>query len=178
MITKRMIDEDVDNVREMLREHDFVIPGMWTIVWPVLVFYIFIVFMQAVFCIEYDFETHKSQKEDFSSLYYVCLIAFIAAMGALNGRARYLCLPEVVRKKSLIVRFIRRKVLIYTLLWMTVFLGTGVCALFTPDITPDDSESSLFLGLIILFFLFNIDMARFELSALNKLYDLWKENKL
>lgn len=178
MITKRMIDEDVDNVREMLREHEFVIPGMWTVVWPLLVFYLFVVFMQAVFCIEYDFETHKSQKEDFSSLLPACAITFIAVAGALNARARYLCLPEIVRKKSLIVRYIRRKVLIYVLLWMIIFHGAGICALLSPDIAPITSAMSLLIGLFVLNVAFNIDMARFELSALNKIYDLWKDNRL
>ncbi|OIX90659.1 hypothetical protein [Pantoea sp. Ae16] len=185
MITKRMIDEDVDNVREMLRKHDFVIPGIWTVVWPVLIFFIFVVGMQMIFCIEFDPEVIKARendsfaktRDDFS-VYFVGMVAFIAAMGVLNGRARYLCLPEVVREKSLIVRFIRRKVMIYIIIWMTIFLGTGICVLLSPDVTSEDSESSLFYGFIILFFLFNIDMARFELSALNKLYDLWKENKL
>jgi len=178
MITKRMIDEDVDNVREMLREHDFVIPGMWTVVWPVLVFYLFVVFMQAVFCIEYDFETHKSQKEDFSSLLPACAITFIAAVGALNARARYLCLPEVVRKRSIIIRFVMRKVQFYIFLWVGLFIGVGICALLSPDIEPIVSAMSLLLGLGVLHIAFNIDMARFELSALNKIYDLWMDNRL
>lgn len=178
MITKRMIDEDVDNVRKMLREHDFVIPGIWSVTWPVLVFFMIPPFLQILFSLEVSPDSGRLQIKDYFSVFFSAFITLMASLATLSFRARYLSLPEVVRTHSVIIKFLLCKVKIYGLLWMISYICIGLCVLLSVDIEPSVSAVGLLCTLFLTVMFFHIDMARFELSALNKIYDLWKENKL
>nr|WP_314688503.1 hypothetical protein [uncultured Pantoea sp.] len=177
MLTKEMIDDDVDKIREMLRGQGFVIPGLWMIVWPVVLFFAFIVFVQIYICSHYVFDDDFHGNRYFDVL-FTGMMALIASLGAMNARARYFCIPKEIRKSSVIIRFIVKKTILYTLIWVGIYLCTGAYVLNSPKAALSTVSLSFFISGLLLMFIFNIDMARFELSALNKIYELWKENKL
>ena len=178
MLTKKMIDDDVDKIREMLREHDFVIPGIWTVTWPVLVFFMIPPVLQIFFSLEVSPDSGRIQIEDYFPVFFSAFITLMVSLATLSFRARYLSLPEVVRTRSAVINLLLFKVKFYGLLWMSSYICIGLCVLLSVDIEPSVSAVGLLCTLFLTVMFFNIDMARFELSALNKIYDLWKDNRL
>lgn len=178
MITKRMIDEDINKIREILREHDFVIPGMWQIISPVLCFLVVPPVLQVLFSIEVSTDSGQVGISDFFSIYFTAFITLLVSLASLNFRSRYLSFPKAIRNQSVIIKLVVFKVRVYAALWMCGYICIGLYVLMTPEIRPYVSAMGLLGTLFLAVTMFNIDMARFELSALNKLYDLWKENKL
>jgi len=177
MLTKKMIDDDMDKIMGMLREQGFVIPGLWAVAWPVVLFFMFIVFVQVYICSQYVFDDDFHSDRYFDVL-FTGMMALIASLAAMNARARYLCIPKEVRKSSVIIRLMVKKTILYILIWVGIYLCAGAYVLNSSGASLSTASLSFFISGLMLMFIFNIDMARFELSALNKLYDLWKKNKL
>lgn len=178
-INSRVITEDVQKVEFLLDRDGMNIPPMWQVVWPAFFIIGSITTFQLFLSMRMNFGNDDFRMTDAGefSVFFSMFVSILISLAFMNGRARYLSLPSSVRKESLIVRHLVKKTKAYIFSWVLINIFIGFYVIKSGIYGPSVSSVGQFITLILMFFIFNIDMARYELAGLSTLIDKWKENK-
>ena len=179
MITNKQILTEVEQLSRLFKGGEAEIPSMWTCFWPGLaaMFWLLLwpiaLFSYKSFCVELP---NAAQIGIAASV----LVAFVAGLFMMlyivNSRALYLSIPEAYRKKSELCLFIVGKAKFYCRIYLLTY-AILIIAFTYPD------YGSIYSTVLFVFFSFglmqyvNVDLSRYQLTALTSLLETIKTSK-
>lgn len=173
MITHKIIQQETEELKQILKQGDLEIPSMWTCLWPGLS-----VALWLLLCLLLSFNSSLFVR-DFKGfdilvpLAFCCFIGLMITLGTANARGTYLSVPSGFRQQSQLYAFFGKKIKQYALVYIVVmgvmpylllFLGVGLLLY-------------AFIGMfftLILIFVFSIDIGRYQLSMISSIIDACK----
>jgi len=175
MITNKVIQEEIEEIKQILKQGDLEIPSMWTCLWPGVMMVIWLEVCATINFVIVSTHTNLASLRLFPFLFCFWM-GVILGIGIANSRGIFLSVPESYRKRSEIYSFFSLKLKKY--FWFFVFVTALV------------SIASGFLGLpeivflVILIFLsvivgmiMNVDFSRYQLSLLTSTIETFKGDK-
>ncbi|MCE9902119.1 conjugal transfer protein TraS [Hafnia paralvei] len=177
MITHKIIQQETEELKQILKQGDLEVPSMWTCLWPGLV-----VALWLLVCLLLSFNSSLFVR-DFKGfdilvpLAFCCFMGLMITLGTANARGTYLSVPSGFRQKSQLYAFFGKKIKQYALVYIVVMGGMPYLLLF------------LGLGLIlyafigmfftvIMGFILSIDISRYQLSMLSSVINACKSDSV
>lgn len=170
MITKKIIDEEIVELKSLLINGDAEVPGFWVCMWPGLVITIWNIIC-ALISTDKDY---VSGNDSFMAVSFSLFISIIILLGISSGRALVLSAPISFRKRSILFIFLAKKMRVYACVYMLLVLIVSVYNRFFYT----TSFSFLFLLIIMTVgvgVFINIDLSRYQLHALTSVLNSFKE---
>lgn len=177
MITHKIIQQETEELKQILKQGDLEVPSMWTCLWPGLV-----VALWLLLCLLLSFNSSLFVR-DFKRfdilvpLAFCCFMGLMITLGTASARGTYLSVPSCFRQQSQLYAFSSKKIKKYALVYIVVmgampylllFLGVG---LFFYAII------GMFFT-VILVFVFSIDIGRYQLSMLSSIINACKSDSV
>lgn len=178
-ISHKMIQEDVQQITSSLKKEDAQIPSLWDSLKAGLLLMILIVSWQSFVAFLNVSRGHASLLNPaYLSVVMSFIVSFFAFLASSSFFAKYLSLPKEVIKNSIIIKVIRKKLRAYLIAWVFVVLFAGGACVVFPSISAIFSSVTQFLSLVILYFIFTIDISRYDLSMLSSLISSWRNGDI
>ncbi|WP_072932123.1 hypothetical protein [Nissabacter archeti] len=176
-ITHKQIKDDVDKVIATLRVEDVEIPSSWVCMRIGLFFMVGITLWQMLI-VSSVFDNGMDGFFSQFSVLFSFFLGFIVFISSYLLSGKYYSLPEKVRSESLVIKIVTSKIKAYSISWLILNFFIGViCKVFALDPAFLSSAPQL-ITLVILLFLYSIDMSRYDLSLLSSVISAWREGKM
>lgn len=174
-ITPKSIKDDISNIANVLSGSDFEIPSLWKCLKPAIFFYLAIIFWQLIVSARNIFSGGEALKNyGYMSVCMSVIVGFFISMMIFNVSAKYLSIPNDIRNKSLIIRIIRNKVKVYSLVWCGVVLLSGGLCIALENVPAVICPATQLVSLCLVFFFFQADVSRYDLSTLGAIISKWR----
>lgn len=108
------------------------------------------------------------------SIFFAVAIGFIVILSCFGMSAKYYSLPEEVRGKSIVIRFVKTKIKYYALFVVSMYVIFTLGFRMTDFFFPVACVGFLFWTSIITFMIFLADMGRYDLSLFNAAISTWR----
>lgn len=171
MITKKIIIDEVDDLKFVLSQENIEIPSFWSCIWPGII----IVSWNMVCATISATNDYISDNDAFWIVVFSGLVSLIVLLGTASGRTLFLSVPESFRRRSVIYCFFAKKIAIYACLYMVMtFLFAIYARTFYSTAFPFGFYlifSTISFGIIM-----NLDFGRYQLSALVSLIESFREH--
>lgn len=175
-VTHKMIQEDVNNVIHILKNKDMEIPSAWQCMRPGL----FILMGIGLWAIAVAWDrlgSPNSLTRNFAvdSVYFSLFIGVFIFIGSFLSCSQYFSLPEEIRRSSIMLKIIRRKALVYLVVWVVFNITMGVRTvvyMYDPAFT---STVYLLASLIVGVIAFSVDMGRYNFSLFSSAIAAWRK---
>lgn len=167
-ITNKMIKEDVAMLSRVFLNHECEVPPFWKCMRLGLSIFVGLVSWQTFFALT---------TENFSggfSIFLAVFFGFIIILSCFGMSARYYSLPEGIREKSIIIRFVKTKIKYYAFSLMLMYVIFTLGLRMTEVFIPVACIVFLFVTFIITFMIFLADMGRYDLSLFNAAISAWR----
>lgn len=174
MITNKIIRQETEELKQILKQGDLEIPSMWTCLWPGLS-----VALWLLLCLLLSFNSSLFVR-DFKGfdilvpLAFCCFIGLIITLGTANARGTYLSVPSEFRQKSQLYAFFGKKIKQYAIVYLVVMGGMPYLIL----VMGLGLFLYMFIGMfftLILTFVFSIDIGRYQLSMISSIVNSCKK---
>ncbi|MBY4890587.1 hypothetical protein K5Y32_21855 [Pantoea sp. DY-15] len=172
------LDEELIFIRSTLSSEKFVVPSLRLVIWP-SVFLLIMLNLVQVFTILPDVMSRNEiwQNDAYFALMVSCTASLLIAGTLIHYRVSYLSLPVPVRQKSCLLRFVIRKVVSYSAVWLILNLIIIPVIVYFNGMSPLIASISQICSFCILAFLLRIDLSRYKLAALKIIVDDWRKDK-
>lgn len=167
-VTNKMIKEDVAMISRVFLNQECEVPPFWKCMRPGLSIFVGLVAWQTFFAL-----TTKNFSGGFSIVMAVGL-GFIFLISCFGMSARYYSLPEEIREKSIVIRFMKTKIKYYSFSVMLMYVMFTLALRMTEIFIPVACIGFLFVIFIITFMIFLADMGRYDLSLFNAAISAWR----
>jgi hypothetical protein len=175
MITNKIIQQETEELKQILKQGDLEIPSMWTCLWPSL---IIIMWMEVCATINFIISTSHSNLGSLRLFPFVfCFfMGVILGVGVANGRGVFLSVPKLYRKQSETYAFFRLKLkkYFYFFVFMTAVVSVVSGVLGFPEIV---FTVLLIFLVVIMGMVMNVDFSRYQLSLLTSTIEVFKGDK-
>ena len=166
MLTQKVIREEIDELRAIIASGSLVIPSIWECLKPGLVA---LLLMFICPLIAFTFTIIEVDSE-----YLIVAVGFSSFIGLMilfvimDARANILSIPKSFRDKSKVFALFKKKIKIYTLVYIIMHLTCYMLVVFVC------ANGILFIFTIapvtaLLVFFFDSDVARYQLSAFSEI---------
>lgn len=173
MITNKVIRQETEELKQILKQGDLEVPSMWTCLWPGLG-----VTLWLLVCLLLSFNSNLFIR-DFKGLDILAPLGFCLFMGLMitmataSARGTYLSVPSEFRQKSQLYAFFGKKIKQYAIVYLVV-MGVMPYLILVMGL-------GLFLYMFIgglfsfiIFFIFVTDISRYQLSMISSIIDACK----
>ncbi len=170
MITKKIIDEEIVELKSLLINGDAEVPSFWVCMWPGLVLTIW----NIICALTSTDKDYVSGNDSFMAVAFSLFISVIILLGISSGRALLLSVPISFRTKSILFIFLARKMKVYACVYMLLVLIASVYNRFFYT----TSFPFLFLLIVLTIgmgIIINIDLSRYQLHAFTSVLNSFKE---
>lgn len=173
MITNKIIRQETEELKQILKQGDLEIPSMWTCLWPGLG-----VTLWLLLCLLLSFNSSLFIR-DFKGLDVLAPLGFCLFMGLMitmataSARGTYLSVPSEFRQKSQLYAFFGKKIKQYAIVYLVVMGGMPYLIL----VMGLGLFLYMFIGMfftLVLIFVFSIDIGRYQLSMISSIIDACK----
>lgn len=171
VVTQSMITSEINELKESLATQDLVIPSFFKMLLPGL-----LLFVWFIFCPWFVYGiVGISNDERVVAIGAGVVIGFMLFIVTSNLMNQYLVFPESFRRNSNVMKLLRRKGLFYyTLLVVGVFFLTILSCFLDWD--AFSFAAPLMLSICFFSFLVNLDLGRYQLTALLAVIHEFKNN--
>lgn len=167
-MTNKMIKEDVAMISRAFLNQECEVPPFWKCMRPGLSIFVGLVSWQTFFAL-----TTKNFSGGISIVFAV-FIGFIIFISCFGMSAKYYSLPDEVRGKSIIIRFMKTKIKYYACFVMLMYVMFTLALRMTDVFIPVACIIFFFITFFISFFIFLADMGRYDLSLFNAAISAWR----
>ena len=177
LITKKSISDDVTFIVNSLQKQDVTIPSFLACATPG------IAVMLSMICMPlWDLLSGHSilafnpmaKLDQLISIIMFFGLGFFIFILVTSARGKYLSLPMDVRKHSLIVQLVKRKVIFYSGLWL-VINASAIAVNIRIEISDMFVWGIHFVSMIIIWFIAIVDLGRYDLALLSSAIKQWRE---
>lgn len=173
MITNKIIQQETEELKQILKQGDLEIPSMWTCVWPGLGITLWLL-LWVLLSINSGLIVNAKQGYELEvPLIFCVFMGLMITLGTANARGTYLAVPHDFREKSQLYAFFCRKIKQYALVYMLVMGGMPFVILFLGLNLSIYALIGIFFTVILIFIL-SIDISRYQLSMLSSIINTCK----
>ena len=167
-MTNKMIKDDVAMLSRVFLNEECEVPSFWKCMRPGLSIFVGLVAWQTFFAL-----TTKNFSGGISIVFaiFLGLIIFISCFGM---SAKYYSLPDEIRQKSIVIRFVKTKIKYYAFFVMLMYMMFTLALRMTDIFIPVACIIFFFITFFISFFIFLADMGRYDLSLFNAAIAAWR----
>ncbi|MEB7891788.1 conjugal transfer protein TraS [Hafnia alvei] len=177
MITNKIIQQETEELKQILKQGDLEIPSMWTCVWPGLGITLWLL-LCVLLSINSGFIVSAKQGSELEvPLIFCVFMGLMITLGTANARGTYLAVPHDFREKSQLYAFFGRKINQYALVYMLVMGGMPFVILFLGLNLSIYALIGIFFTVILIFIL-SIDISRYQLSMLSSIINTCKSDSV
>ncbi|QCR38881.1 hypothetical protein [Nissabacter sp. SGAir0207] len=109
-----------------------------------------------------------------ASIGFTLVLGLIVFLSSFSLSAKYLSIPKKIRDQSVIIKMLKNKVLIFSLAWALVNVIVGVSSI-SLHLDPMFGSSVIqLITLLLFYFLFLLDISRYDISILSALIKRWR----
>lgn len=174
MITNKIIQQEMDELKHALKQGDFDIPSMWTCIWPGG---LLVIWCEMCAFISY-FISGKERYFNVETLFsfaFCFVMGVILGVGLANGRATFLSVPHSFRCNSKVYSFFSAKLKMYGVVFLLLVLASSI--FFGVLDLGDGFPFSLLIIVIFFGVIINVDFSRYQLSLLTSTIEMFKGDK-
>ncbi|MDU7483705.1 MAG: conjugal transfer protein TraS [Hafnia alvei] len=174
MITNKIIQQEMDELKHTLKQGDFDIPSMWTCIWPGG---LLVIWCEMCAFISY-FISGKGRYfnvEAGFSFAFCFVMGVILGVGLANGRATFLSVPHSFRCNSKVYSFFSTKLKAYGIFFLFLVLSSSV--FFGILGFGDGFPISLLVIVVFIGMIMSVDFSRYQLSLLTSTIETFKGDK-
>ncbi|WP_282808372.1 conjugal transfer protein TraS [Hafnia alvei] len=177
MITNKIIQQETEELKHILKQGDLEIPSMWICLWPGLG-----VALWLLVCLLLSFNSSLFVRDiqGFNievPLMFCLFIGLMITLGTANARGTYLAVPADFRQKSQLYAFFGKKIKQYALVYMLV-MGGMPYLLLVMGIGLFLYAVIGMLFTVILVMVLSIDLGRYQLSMISSIIDACKSDSV
>lgn len=177
MITNKIIQQETEELKQILKQGELEIPSMWTCLWPGLGITLWL-----LICILLSFNSslfvrHFKGFDILGPLVFCFFMGFMITLATASARGTYLSVPSGFRQRSKLYAFFGRKIKQYAFVYMIVMGGIPYILL----VMGIGLFSYAFIGIfitVIMGFVFSIDIGRYQLSMLSSIINTCKNDSV
>lgn len=177
MITNKIIQQETEELKKILKQGDLEIPSMWTCVWPGLGITLWLLLCVLLSINSGLIVSAKQGSELEVPLIFCVFMGLMITLGTANARGTYLAVPHDFREKSQLYAFFGRKIKKYALVYMLVMGGMPFVILFLGLNLSIYALIGIFFT-VILIFISSIDISRYQLSMLSSIINACKSDSV
>lgn len=177
MITNKIIQQETEELKKILKQGDLEIPSMWTCLWPGLGITLWLLLCVLLSINSGLIVSAKQGSELEVPLVFCVFMGLMITLGTANARGTYLAVPHDFREKSQLYAFFGRKIKQYALVYMLVMGGMPFVILFLGLNISIYALIGIFFTVILIFVL-SIDISRYQLSMLSSIVDSCKKDNI
>ncbi|EKS7429292.1 hypothetical protein QCK43_004110 [Enterobacter cancerogenus] len=167
MLTHKIIQGEIEELKLILTEKDLTIPSFWSCIWPGLIC-MFWFLLSSYF--SYGVSDLSTDLDRTASMIFAAVVGVFSIIATANTRSLFLSLPESFRKRSLFFGFLAKKCRAYGVAIFTIFpclsffsAYNGINVVVFIVVTG----FSLLLTLMVM----NIDLGRYQLATLTSVIE-------
>lgn len=177
MITNKIIQQETEELKQILKHGELEIPSMWTCIWPGLGITLWL-----LICVILSFNSNLFFR-DIQGLDILGPLVFCLFMGIMitlataSARGTYLSVPSEFRRKSQLYTFFGRKIKQYAFVYAFIMgalpfllLEIGIRLFLYPFI-------GIFLT-VIMGMVLSVDIGRYQLSMLSSIINACKSDSV
>ncbi|MEG2433305.1 MAG: hypothetical protein RSB25_16825 [Acinetobacter sp.] len=180
-ITKSMLEKDAADLMQAMKKHDYTIPSSLDIFKPILKVYRVVCAIQIMFS-AIDYLIYKQSFGDYYlsdvvtfSLISLLLVFIVLSMTLYGGVSLTLCIPDKVKKESLILKIAKKKLKIYFYAVIIANIIVAAILLFSGGRLVTLLGGSWFVSLCIGSIMFSASMSRYltptVMATINKVHE-------
>ena len=177
MITNKIIQQETEELKQILKQGDLEIPSMWTCVWPGLGITLWLLLCVLLSINSGLIVSAKQGSELEVPLIFCVFMGLMITLGTANARGTYLAVPHDFREKTQLYAFFGRKIKQYALVYMLVMGGMPFVILFLGLNLSIYALIGIFFTVILIFIL-SIDISRYQLSMLSSIINTCKSDSV
>lgn len=177
MITNKIIQQETEELKQILKSGDLEIPSMWTCLWPGLGITLWL-----LLCVLLSINSSLFVR-DFKGFEILVPVVFSLFMGLMitlataSARGTYLSVPSGFRQQSQLYAFFGKKIKQYALVYIVVMGGMPYLLLYMGvGLLIYAFIGGLFT--VILWFVLSIDIGRYQLSMLSSVINACKNDSV
>lgn len=170
MLTHRIIQGEIEELKQILAHKDLEIPPFWHCVWPGLVCMLW--FLSSSY-FSYWQNEYATALDKMAAMIFALAMSVFSVVTISNIRGLFLSLPVSFRKKSIIFKCLSIKCRVYGVFILILFS----CFAFTFSYyTVNAIVFCVVTGFcnILIIMVMNIDLGRYQLATLTSVIELFK----
>lgn len=167
MLTHKIIQGEIEELKQILAHQDLEIPPFWRCIWPGLVCMLWFLLSSYLSYWSSDFATGLDK---IASMVFAGGVGVFSIIATANIRSLFLSLPESFRKKSLFFGFLAKKCKVYG---VVVFV-TFACLAFLSAYNGINAVVFIVVtgfSLLLTIMVMNIDLGRYQLATLTSVIE-------
>lgn len=174
MITNKIIQQETEELKQILKQGDLEIPTMWTCIWPGLGITVWLL-LCILLSINSGLIVNDRQLSDLEiPLIFCFFIGFMITLATASARGTYLSVPSEFRQKSQLYAFFGKKIKQYTLIYMLVMGGMPFLLLLLglnlSIYAVVDVFCTVIMGMVL-----SVDIGRYQSSMLSSIINSCKK---
>lgn len=175
MITNKVIRQETEELKQILKNGDLEVPSMWTCLWPGLGITVWLL-LCVLLSINSGLIVSSWQGSELEvPLFFCVFMGLMITLGTANARGTYLAVPADFRRRSQLFAFFGRKIKQYALVYMLVMGGMPFLLLILGQKLSIYALIGIFFTVILVFVL-SIDIGRYQLSMLSSIINACKSD--
>lgn len=173
MITNKILQQETEELKHILKQGDLEVPSMWVCLWPGVGITLWLLMCSLLG----NSLSSYNDWDKLTSIVFSVFSGFLITIGSASGRASFLSVPNSFRSKSQIYIFFGSKLKKYTIFYM---LMIGSILVLTSALNVGDllGVGLSFVFSMAIFFIFHIDMGRYQLSMLSSVINACKSDSV
>lgn len=176
-ITHKMIQDDINRTAALLKKNDMEMPSSWQCMKPGLAIMLGLVVWQFFVASSYTAPGKMNSLYVYGSIGFSAVLGFIIFLGITSLNGKYLSMPRNVRDNCLIINIYRRKIKSFIAAWLVINILFGIVTIFLEFNPMFSSSLTQLVTLIFLFFVFSVDIGRYDLSMFSSMLSTWLNQK-
>lgn len=169
MITKKIIKDEIEELKYSLSHGEAEIPSFWSCLWPGLIIFGWNVIC-AIISVDYNY---IAGRYIFWVVVFPGAVGLIVLLGVASARSLFLSVPKSFRIQSIMYRFFSKKIATYALVYMMVIILLAIYNRVFND-SPFPFGFMVLFMTILFGIVMNLDVSRYQLSALTTLIESFK----
>jgi hypothetical protein len=177
MITNKIIQQEMEELKQVLKHGELEIPSMWTCIWPGLGITLWL-----LLCVMLSFNSNlfvgDIQGLDILGPLVFCLfVGFMITLATASSRGTYLSVPSEFRLKSQLYTFFGKKIKKYAFVYAVIMgvlpfllLEIGIRLFLYPFI---GISLTVIMGMVL-----SVDIGRYQLSMLSSIINACKSESV
>lgn len=169
MITTKVIIDETEKLKSSLLHGETEIPSFWSCLWPGLIIFFWNVIC-AIISVDHNYIAGRY-------IFWVVVfpggVGLVVLLGVASARSLFLSVPKSFRINSAVYNFFSKKIASYALVYMMTIFLLALCNRIFYDSPFPFGFMVLFIT-ILLGIVMNLDVSRYQLSALTTLIESFK----
>ena len=177
-ITHSDIKKDVEGIKDSLSKADVQIPSLWRSSRFGFLVMFFLMSWQFLICFISASENKSVWDEGLFPMFISFFMGVLFIIVTINFNGKYLALPCAIRSESIILKMLKRKVTVYSSIWVFLNVSIGLVGVLAIGFGPSVQIFSFLFTSVIIFAFFQADVSRYDLSVISSIISAWHRGKV